>query len=63
MIRIGDIHCSYCGDEFEPDGVPSSDPDVKEFCSEDCALLQAGEDADHQSYRDARESGAPYFAF
>lgn len=60
MIRIGEVHCHFCGDAFEPDGLPSFEG--PNFCSDDCELLQAGEDADWQSYRDARKSGAPFFA-
>lgn len=35
MIRIGDVHCDWCGDTFEPEGLPNFDE--PNYCSEDCS--------------------------
>lgn len=49
------IHCSYCEDQFEPDGLPNFDE--PNYCSESCANRQEYDDI----YWQARYSGAPVF--
>ena len=61
MIRVGEIHCGWCGDPFEPDGIPSSDPDVMEFCSDGCELGYTVQRADDDAYWQARYGGAEVF--
>lgn len=50
MIKLGEVHCHWCGDAFEPEGIPSLDgPD---FCSDDC---QEDSETEEACQRDCEE--------
>lgn len=61
MINIGEIYCGHCNDPFEPDGIPSSDPDVPEFCSDRCEEQYQSARDGGEAYWEARYGGAPIF--
>ncbi len=57
-----EVHCRWCGDAFEPEGIPSFDPDDDtNFCSDDCEEAFRKDQADQDVYRSARYGGAPIF--
>jgi hypothetical protein len=58
MIRIGDVHCRHCGDEFEPDGYVDEDG---AFCSVSCEEFSDDERSDRQAYDEARYGAARVF--
>ena len=55
MIRIGEVHCHWCGDSFEPEGLPSFEG--PNFCSDECAMAYDNDQADFE----ARYGSAPVF--
>ena len=59
MISIGEVHCDWCGDAFEPEGIPSFDD--PNFCSDECESARIRQDADLDAYSTARYGSAPVF--
>lgn len=63
VIRIGEVYCGHCGDPFEPDGVPSLDPEVMEFCSDECESDYTTQRANDDAYWVARYGGAAVYGY
>ena len=59
MIRIGEVHCHWCGDAFEPEGLPSFEG--PNFCSDGCGHLEWVSRIDWDAYCQARYGGARVF--
>lgn len=62
MIRVGDVHCHWCGDAFEPEGLPSFEG--PNFCSDRCEEAHDDEQydlADQDAYDEARYGGATVY--
>lgn len=59
MINLGEIHCHWCGDAFEPEGIPSFDE--PNFCSDDCSEAHHRDQVGRWDYSEARYGSAPVF--
>jgi hypothetical protein len=59
MINIGEVYCTWCGDAFEPEGLPSfGGPN---FCSDDCEDMSEAVREGREAYNEARYGSAPLF--
>lgn len=59
MINIGEVHCHWCGDSFEPDGLPSFEG--PNFCSDSCEGEHEEERGDLETYAVARFGAAAVY--
>lgn len=62
MINLGEVYCGHCGDPFDPDGIPSLDPEAMEFCSESCESDYLAQREADDAYWEARYGTAPLYA-
>lgn len=59
MINLGEVHCHWCGDAFEPEGQHLIDG--PNFCSDDCEEDFDDERGDLEAYAVARYGAAAVF--
>ena len=53
------VHCHWCGDEFEPEGIPSFDE--PNFCSDECEESHNKDQWGRADYAEARYGAAPVY--
>ena len=58
MINLGEVHCHWCGDAFEPEGYVGEDG---AFCSDDCEDEFDDERGDLEAYAAARYGAAAVY--